>query len=109
MSMITVIGLHPPFEQKTRNIVTLKEAFDMSGTQAQTLYERIFSQQFPQDFADDFIEKLKVYGWRVHVTTDDLCEKERLQIEAKQWYDGLSQRQKEYVAFFQRMMIPTSF
>lgn len=107
--MITVTGIHPPFEQKVRNIVSLKETFDMSGTQAQILYDRIFSQDFPQDFADDFVEKLKVGGWRVHISTEELCEKERLQVEAKQWYDKLTQREKEFVAYFQRMMIPSSF
>ncbi len=107
--MISVIAIHPPFEQKTRNIVSLKETFELSTAQAQVLYDNIYSGEFPKQLADDFVEKLKVCGWRIHISTEDFCEKERLQIEAKQWYDGLSPREKEFVAYFQRMMIPSAF
>jgi hypothetical protein len=107
--MITVIDIHPPFEQKTRNIVSLKETFELSSSQAQVLYDRIYNENFPQQLADDFVDKLKMSGWRVYISTDDLCEREKIQIDAKQWYDRLSSREKEFVAYFQRMMIPSAF
>lgn len=107
--MVTVISIEPPFEQKARNIVTLKKIFHMSAPQAQILYERIFSQELPQDFADEFVAKLKLAGWTITTAEDTIYEKERVMIEAKQWYEKLSQREKEFVAYFQRMMIPSSF
>jgi hypothetical protein len=107
--MISVLALHPPFDQKTRNIVSLKETFELSTAQAQVLFENIYNQDFPKQLADDFVEKLKMAGWRVHISTEELCEREKLQIDAKQWYDGLSPREKEFVAYFQRMMIPSAF
>jgi hypothetical protein len=107
--MISVIAVHPPFEQKTRNIVSLKEIFDLSTNQAQVLFDNIYNQDFPKQLADEFVEKLKMAGWRVHISTEELCEREKLQIDAKQWYDGLSSREKEFVAYFQRMMIPSAF
>jgi hypothetical protein len=105
--MILVNFIHPPFQQKVRNIASLKESFEMTTEQAHVLYERIVSSNLPQEFADDFISKLEVAGWKFIIKDDIKDQRENFHKEAKGWYDNLSSKEREYVAYFQRMMIPT--
>lgn len=105
--MILVNFIHPPFQQKVRNIASLKESFEMTTEQAHVLYERIVSSNLPQEFADDFISKLEVAGWKFIIKEDIKDQRERFYKEAKDWYDNLSSKEREYVAYFQRMMIPS--
>lgn len=105
--MILVNFIHPPFQQKVRNIASLKESFEMTTEQAHVLYERIVSSNLPQEFADDFISKLEVAGWKFIIKEDIKDQRENFHKEAKGWYDNLSSKEREYVAYFQRMMIPT--
>jgi hypothetical protein len=105
--MVLISFIQSPFKQKIRNIASLKESFGVTTEQANMLYERIVSSNLPQEFADDFVSKLEVAGWKFIIKEDINDQRENFHKEAKCWYDNLSSKEREYVAYFQRMMIPT--
>ena len=99
--------IQPPFQQKARNIASLRKSFEVTTEQANVLYDRILSSNLPKEFDDDFISKLEVAGWKFIIKEDVKDQRENFCKEAKGWYDNLSSKEREYVAYFQRMMIPT--
>jgi len=101
-----------PVSEKVRNIVKIREKLQISTTDATKLYDSLKTKSDPLN--KETIDKLVEIGWQIISTNLEEIEKEKKEQmnkfskEAHYWYNKLSDSEKEYVAYFQRMMLPTA-
>lgn len=106
--MVSVNLIKSPFKQKVRNIASLKESLRITTEQAKNLYDRLISGSLEKESIDNFITQLENAGWKfMSEESSSATHREIFCNEAKDWYDNLSSKEREYIAYFQRMMIPS--
>jgi hypothetical protein len=98
-----------PLSERVRNIVMIREKLQIDTDEATKLYDEIKNKQI-KILDKVTIDKLTEIGWKIISTPSEEIEKKeqmnKFSKEAHSWYNKLSDTEKEYVAYFQRMMVP---
>jgi hypothetical protein len=104
-----------PIAERIRNIVMIKEKLKISTGDATKLYDGLVSKNIRR-LDKKTIDSLIEIGWEIITTDEKVLEEEKIRKEelnrfskeADSWYRSLSDTEKKYVTYFQRMMIPTA-
>jgi hypothetical protein len=102
-----------PIPERIRNVVMIREKLKISTGEATKIYDGLKAKNI-------FLDKKKIdslieIGWQIISIDEKILEEKirkeelnKFSKEADFWYKNLSDIEKEYVAYFQRMMIPTA-
>jgi hypothetical protein len=104
-----------PIPERIRNIVMIREKLEISTSEATRLYDGLVSKKIHR-LDKKTIDSLIEIGWEIVSIDEKIIEEakirkealNRFSKEADSWYQSLSDTEKKYVAYFQRMMIPTA-
>jgi hypothetical protein len=104
-----------PIPERIRNVVMIREKLKISTGEANKLYDGLVSKNI-HHLDKKTIDSLIEIGWEIISIDEKVLEEEKIRKEemnrfskeADSWYQSLSDTEKKYVAYFQRMMIPTA-
>lgn len=113
--MIKIETAIKPLPQRVRNVVMIREKLKISTGEAAKLYDGLVSKNIRR-LDKNTIDSLIEIGWKIVIIDEKILEEEKIRKEelnrfskeADSWYQNLTDTEKKYVAYFQRMMIPTA-
>jgi len=106
--MYKVQVANAPVSERIRNIIMIREKLLLNTKKATDLYNGLLNPERCPDIDEMTIKSLEEIGWNISKSAVNKSLKRFISQEANIWYNNLSDKEREYIAYFQRMMIPVA-